>query len=360
MAPVGPPGALGAVARRGRAAAQGPRGTSRAGSTWRASACARGRASRSTRRGSRRSGRSSTPGVRHAKDLQCWAEWWILWRRVAAGLTRAHHEEIHRRLVPFLLPPKGGAGGEEAGPPQARAARAGRDVALRRQPGAARPGAQGDARRGPGQGAGASRAWRTTSSGASAASARGSRCTGRPTRPSLARRPSAGASPCSIARSPPGRETTDAVFALTQLARVSGDRARDLDESLRDAGPGPSRSPRRRRGHPAAGPRIPRAGGRPAGAGPGRCPPRRAPPGGRSPRPSRARSRSSVAGGSRPSIRGGCCVVGGEGSVTRLFGLTRLLGGRQVRRVTRSASIDRRGSGPLGTERDRGQPPPRR
>ena len=32
----------------------------------------------------------------------------------------------------------------------------------------------------------------------------------------------------------PGRETTDAVFALTQLARVSGDRARDLDESLRE------------------------------------------------------------------------------------------------------------------------------
>jgi hypothetical protein len=30
-----------------------------------------------------------------------------------------------------------------------------------------------------------------------------------------------------------GRETTDAIFALTQLARVSGDRARDLDEATR-------------------------------------------------------------------------------------------------------------------------------
>ena len=31
----------------------------------------------------------------------------------------------------------------------------------------------------------------------------------------------------------PGRETTEAIFALGQIARVSGDRVRDLDESLR-------------------------------------------------------------------------------------------------------------------------------
>ncbi len=31
----------------------------------------------------------------------------------------------------------------------------------------------------------------------------------------------------------PGRETTDAAFSLSQLARVSGDRARDLDDDLR-------------------------------------------------------------------------------------------------------------------------------
>jgi molecular chaperone DnaK (HSP70) len=47
-------------------------------------------------------------GVHHAKDVQCWAEWWILWRRVAAGLNRVHHEEIGRRLLPFLTPAKGG------------------------------------------------------------------------------------------------------------------------------------------------------------------------------------------------------------------------------------------------------------
>jgi DNA-K related protein len=31
----------------------------------------------------------------------------------------------------------------------------------------------------------------------------------------------------------PGRETGDAVFALSQLARVANDRARDIDETLR-------------------------------------------------------------------------------------------------------------------------------
>src|SRR5262249_19343040 len=41
-------------------------------------------------------------GVKHVKDPQCWAEWWVLWRRVAAGLNRAHHDEIYRRLMPFL------------------------------------------------------------------------------------------------------------------------------------------------------------------------------------------------------------------------------------------------------------------
>ena len=32
-----------------------------------------------------------------------------------------------------------------------------------------------------------------------------------------------------------GRETGDAIFALAQLARVASDRARDLDEPLRQA-----------------------------------------------------------------------------------------------------------------------------
>src|SRR5207249_4960774 len=57
-------------------------------------------------------------GVRFTKEVQCWAEWWILWRRVAAGLSRPHHEEIYRRLTPFLLPAKGTSPAKKAGRPK--------------------------------------------------------------------------------------------------------------------------------------------------------------------------------------------------------------------------------------------------
>ncbi len=60
-------------------------------------------------------------GVKHVKDVQCWAEWWILWRRVAAGLARPHHEEIYRRLAPFLLPAKGSSPAKKAGRPKPEA-----------------------------------------------------------------------------------------------------------------------------------------------------------------------------------------------------------------------------------------------
>ncbi len=57
-------------------------------------------------------------GVKHTKDVQCWAEWWILWRRVAAGLSRQHHDEIYRRLAPFVLPAKGTSPSKKAGRPK--------------------------------------------------------------------------------------------------------------------------------------------------------------------------------------------------------------------------------------------------
>ena len=60
-------------------------------------------------------------GVKHIKDVQCWAEWWILWRRVAAGLARPHHDEIYRRLAPFLLPAKGSSPAKKAGRPKPEA-----------------------------------------------------------------------------------------------------------------------------------------------------------------------------------------------------------------------------------------------
>ena len=39
---------------------------------------------------------------------------------------------------------------------------------------------------------------------------------------------------CSAGRSPPDARPATPIFALGQLARVAGDRARDLDESLRE------------------------------------------------------------------------------------------------------------------------------
>ncbi len=171
-------------------------------------------------------------GVRHAKDIQCWADWWVLWRRVAAGLNRAHHEEIHRRLLPFVLPPKG------AGAPK--------------KPVRPRPEAHELAE-----------IWRCAASlerlAANLKEPMGDALVKEIARPVVpgyalwclgrlgARVPLYG--PANTVVPPekagrwaralldrafaPGREATDAAFALAQLARVSGDRSRDLDDALR-------------------------------------------------------------------------------------------------------------------------------
>ncbi|HEY2159553.1 MAG TPA: molecular chaperone DnaK, partial [Isosphaeraceae bacterium] len=170
-------------------------------------------------------------GVKHVKDAQCWAEWWIVWRRVAAGLNKAHHEEIHRRLAPLLFPPKGG-------PP--------------RKGGRPKPEPHELAE-----------IWRCAASlerlATSVKEPLGDALVKDVSRPTLAghvlwslgrvgaRVPLFGPANTVVGRDKAerwtkalldrefaqGRETTDAVFALSQLARVSGDRARDLDEDLR-------------------------------------------------------------------------------------------------------------------------------
>ncbi len=170
-------------------------------------------------------------GVKHIKDLQCWADWWVLWRRVAAGLNRAHHEEIHRRLAPYLLPSKGGNVAKKLTRPKPEAHEL-------------------------------SEIWRCAASlerlAANLKEPLGDALVkdlGRATLPphtlwSLgrlgARVPLYGLANTMVPHEKaarwvralldrpysPGRETTDAIFALTQLARVSGDRARDLEEPL--------------------------------------------------------------------------------------------------------------------------------
>ena len=72
-----------------------------------------------------------------------------------------------------------------------------------------------------------------TFSGVWADWALGCRFTGRPTRSSVKETAERWTRTLLGRSFAPGRETGDAIFALGQLARVAGDRARDLDESLR-------------------------------------------------------------------------------------------------------------------------------
>jgi molecular chaperone DnaK (HSP70) len=171
-------------------------------------------------------------GVKHVKDLQCWAEWWILWRRVAAGLSRPHHDEIYRRIQPFLLAPKGGASpkrGSRAKPEPHElaeiwrcAASLERTTVEQKEPlGQAllkelsRPGLANHV------------LW----------------CLGRlgarvlvygPANATVRKETAERWLDSLLAREyAPGRESADAAFALSQLARASGDRARDIDPDLR-------------------------------------------------------------------------------------------------------------------------------
>ena len=172
-------------------------------------------------------------GVRHQKDVQCWAEWWILWRRVAAGLNRQHHDEIQRRLAPFLLPVKGGNPAKKAGRPKPEAHET-------------------------------AEMWRCAASlerlAAEIKEQLGDALAGDLARPAIpahvlwclgrlgARVPLYGPANTVV---PPkaaerwvellldreyaeGRETADAIFALGQIARFSGDRTRDLSDAIRE------------------------------------------------------------------------------------------------------------------------------
>jgi hypothetical protein len=43
-------------------------------------------------------------GVRHGNAVQCRAEWWNLWRRVAGGLTRQQQTVLYSDIAPWILP----------------------------------------------------------------------------------------------------------------------------------------------------------------------------------------------------------------------------------------------------------------
>jgi hypothetical protein len=172
-------------------------------------------------------------GVKHTKDVQCWAEWWILWRRVAAGLSRPHHDEIYRRLAPFLLPTKGTSPSKKAGRPKPEPhelAEMWRSAAAFERLTPEIKESLGDALM-----------------NEAARPAMGTHvlwCLGRlgarvplygPAN-TVVRKETAERWTRTLLGRPfaAGRETADAVFALAQLARVAGDRARDLDDPLRE------------------------------------------------------------------------------------------------------------------------------
>jgi hypothetical protein len=171
-------------------------------------------------------------GVKHTRDVQCWAEWWILWRRVAAGLSRPHHEEVFRRLAPFLLPAKGTSPAKKAGrkkPEPHELAEMWRCAAALERLTPEIKESLGDAL--------------LNEAARGALGAHALWCLGR----LGARVPLYGPANTVVRKETaerwvsalqersfsPGREAADAIFALAQVARVANDRTRDLDDGRR-------------------------------------------------------------------------------------------------------------------------------
>jgi molecular chaperone DnaK (HSP70) len=173
-------------------------------------------------------------GVKHTRDLQCWSDWWVLWRRVASGLSRAHHEEIHRRLVPFLIPSQGGSAAKKAQRPRPEAhelAEIWRCAASLERLSSGVKETMGDLL--------------VKDLGHHSLQPSTLWCLGRlgarvplygPANTVVSIEKASRWLRLAIERPyASGRESADAIFALAQLARVSGDRARDIDEPLRIA-----------------------------------------------------------------------------------------------------------------------------
>ena len=153
-------------------------------------------------------------------------------RRVAAGLSRPHHDEIYRRLAPFLLPVKGTSPSKKAGRPKPEPhelAEMWRCAAALEHLTPAIKESLGDAllKESPQAALAAFVLW----------------CVGRlgarvplygPANTVVRKEVAERWARALLGRSfAPGRESADAIFALGQLARVASDRTRDLDDALR-------------------------------------------------------------------------------------------------------------------------------
>jgi len=49
------------------------------------------------------------PGLQFHTEAAAWTEWWILWRRIAGGLPEAAHQQLFDALLPHLQPPDASA-----------------------------------------------------------------------------------------------------------------------------------------------------------------------------------------------------------------------------------------------------------
>jgi hypothetical protein len=165
-------------------------------------------------------------GVTHHKEAAVWAAWWILWRRIAAGLGEAEHATLFAAIEPHLRPvPKGRVANPGKKPPGLAV-----DEMVRLLGSLERlsPSAKVEAgswllerlRAGPAPGV----AWALGRLGA--------------------RVPLAGAAHQTVSPEVAAawvetllaldlRANPEAPFAIAQLARLSGDRARDLEDDLR-------------------------------------------------------------------------------------------------------------------------------
>ena len=47
------------------------------------------------------------PGIAHSDDSQQWSEWWTLWRRVAGGLNAEQQQMVYEAVAYYLQPPGG-------------------------------------------------------------------------------------------------------------------------------------------------------------------------------------------------------------------------------------------------------------
>jgi hypothetical protein len=160
-------------------------------------------------------------GLTHHKDAAVWAAWWILWRRTAAGLPEAAHLQLFEAVAPHLRPkPTGRVANPGKKPPGLATDEMVRLLgALERLPISAKVEAGGwllSMLAQPGV------AWALGRLGA--------------------RVPVAGAAQSVVPPEVAAQwlaallaqvKQPEAQFAIAQIARLSGDRSRDLDEELR-------------------------------------------------------------------------------------------------------------------------------